>query len=212
MGWLDDSGHFVSFRGDEWNVTKRVMVIALSKKKSTLYMTTDPGNVVVVAAANDDASLWHNKLGWVRKGGKNCCQMVSCHNLRILNFDMCKSFIMGKQKKPSFLTGNRTLKSTKLELVHTNLWGPSPVASLDGSRYYITFIDNCNRKVWVYFLKNKSNVFATFKMWKSMVETRTGLKLKCWRSNNGGEYIDGKDYSWNTTVEWCCWAHEQNHK
>jgi hypothetical protein len=84
----------------------------------------------------------------------------------------------------------RTPKSGKLELVHTDLWGPAPVASLGGSRYYITFIDDSSRKVWVYFLKNKSDVFETFKKWKAMVETETDLKLKCLRSDNGGEYAD----------------------
>ena len=91
----------------------------------------------------------------------------------------------------SFLKINKTPKAKKLELVHTDLWGPSLVASLGGSRYYITFIDDLSRKVWVYFLKNKSDVFETFKKWKAMVETETGLKVKCWRSDNGGEYIVG---------------------
>ena len=77
-----------------------------------------------------------------------------------------------------------------MELVHTDLWGPSPVASLGGSRYYITLIDDSSRKAWVYFLKNKSNVFETFKKWKAMVETKTGLKVKCLRSDNGGKYIN----------------------
>ena len=45
--------------------------------------------------------------------------------------------------------------------------------------------------MWVYFLKNKSDVFETFKKWKAMVETEIGLKVKCLRSDNGGEYIDG---------------------
>ena len=40
-------------------------------------------------------------------------------------------------------------------------------------------------------MKNKSNVFETFKKWKAMVETEIGLKVKCLRSDNGGEYIDG---------------------
>ena len=40
-------------------------------------------------------------------------------------------------------------------------------------------------------MKNKSDVFETFKKWKVMVETETGLKVKCLRSDNGGEYIDG---------------------
>ena len=66
---------------------------------------------------------------------------------------------------------SRTPKAEKLELIHTNLWGPSLVASLGGSRYNITFIDDSSKKVWVYFLKNKSDVFVTFKKWKAMVET-----------------------------------------
>ena len=111
--------------------------------------------------------------------------------MKSINFDMCESCILGKQKNVSFLKTGRTLKAEKLELVHTNLWGPSSVLSLKGSRYYITFIDDSSRKVWVYFLKNKSNVFETFKKWKVMIETETGLKIKCFRSDNGGEYIDG---------------------
>ena len=43
----------------------------------------------------------------------------------------------------------------------------------------------------IYFLKNKSEVFDTFKIWKARIETEIGLKLKCLRSDNGGEYIDG---------------------
>ena len=92
--------------------------------------------------------------------------------LKNVHFDMCESCIMGKQKKLSFLTGDRKLRATKLDLVHTDLWGPSLVASLGGSQYYITFIDDYSRKVWVYFLKNKSDVLDTFKRWKAMVETK----------------------------------------
>ena len=66
--------------------------------------------------------------------------------LKYIDFDMCESCILGKQKNVSFLKTGRTPKAEKLELVHTDLWGP-PVASLRGSRYYITFIDDSSRKV-----------------------------------------------------------------
>ncbi|KAE8668800.1 TBC1 domain family member 15-like [Hibiscus syriacus] len=56
------------------------------------------------------------------------------------------------------------------------------------SLYYITFIDDSTRKVWVYFLKKKSEVFDTFRKWKVMVENESGLKVKRLRSDNGGEY------------------------
>ena len=111
--------------------------------------------------------------------------------LKFIDFDMCETYILGEQKKVSFLKIGKTPKAEKLELVYTNLWGPSPVASHGGSRYYITFIDESSRKVWVYFLKNKSDVFEIFKKWKAMIETETCLKVKYLRSDNGGEYIDG---------------------
>ena len=77
-----------------------------------------------------------------------------------------------------------------LELLHTNLWGAAQVQSLGGSRDYVTFIGYATRKKWVYCIRLKSDVFATFKKWKDLVENETGKRLKCLRSDNGGE-----DYS-----------------
>ena len=41
----------------------------------------------------------------------------------------------------------------------------------------------------VYFMKNKFDVFDTFKRWRAMVENETNLKVKCLKFDNGGEYI-----------------------
>ncbi|RVW83244.1 Retrovirus-related Pol polyprotein from transposon TNT 1-94 [Vitis vinifera] len=167
VGQLDDEGHAILFVGGTWKVTKGARVLARGKKTGTLYMTSCPRDTIAVADASTDTSLWHRRLGHMSEKGMK--------------------MLLSKGKLPEL----KTPKAEKLELVHTDLWGPSPVASLGGSRYYITFIDDSSRKVWVYFLKNKSDVFETFKKWKAMVETETGLKVKCLRSDNGGEYIDG---------------------
>ena len=166
--------------------------MARGKKTSTLYMTSSLRDIIAVADASTDTSLWHYRLGHMsEKGMKMLLSKGKLLELKSIAFDMCESRILGKQKNVSFLKTDRTPKAEKLELVHTDLWGPSSVASLGGSRYYITFIDDSSRKVWVYFLKNKSEVFETFKKWKAMVETETSLKVKCLRSDNGREYIDG---------------------
>ncbi|PON74499.1 Ribonuclease H-like domain containing protein [Parasponia andersonii] len=83
--------------------------------------------------------------------------------LKSVEHSLCESCIFGKQRRVSFLKGRREPKAAKLELVHIDVWGPSPVTSLGGSRYYVTFIEDSSRKVWVYFLKNKSDVYDTFK-------------------------------------------------
>ena len=191
VGQLDDEEHAILFVSGTWKVTKGVKVLARRKKIGTLYMTSSPRDTIAVAEASADTSLWHRRLGHIsEKGMKMLLSKGKLAELKSVDFDICESCILGKQKNVSFLKTGRTSKAKKLELVHTDLWGPSLVASLKGSRYYITFIDDSSRKVCVYFLKNKSDVFETFKKWKAMVETKTSLKVKCLRSNNGGEYID----------------------
>ena len=91
-------------------------------------------------------------------------------DLKSIDIGLCEDCIMEKQKKVTFSKAGRSSKLGKLELVHTDVWRLAPIRSLGGSLYYITFIDDSTRKVWVYFLKNKSDVFSTFVKWKAEVE------------------------------------------
>jgi len=65
--------------------------------------------------------------------------------------------------------------------------GLAQVSSLGGSHYYATFIDDAAKKTWVYYIRQKFDVFDTFKKWKALVENETRNMLKWVRSNNGGE-------------------------
>ena len=42
--------------------------------------------------------------------------------------------------------------------------------------------------VWVYFLRYKSDALNCFRKFKSMVELQSGHKVKCLRSDRGGEF------------------------
>ena len=122
--------------------------MARGKKIGTLYMTSNPKDTIAVVNASTDTSLWHCRLGHMsEKGMKMLLSKEILPELKSIDFDMCESCILGKQKNVSFLKTSKTPKAEKLELVHTDLWGPSPVASLGGLRYYITFIDDSSRKV-----------------------------------------------------------------
>ena len=61
-------------------------------------MTTESSNVVVVTATNDDASLWHNKLGHIsQKEMKEFLSKGKLPLLKNVHFDICESYIMGKK-------------------------------------------------------------------------------------------------------------------
>jgi len=108
--------------------------------------------------------------------------------LKHVDLEFCENCAYGKQKRVIFLRVGKEKKSEKLELVHTSVWGPAQVSSLDGSHYYVTFIDDATRKNSIYCIRNTFDVFDTFKKWKALVENETGKRLKSHRSDNGGEY------------------------
>ena len=60
--------------------------------------------------------------------------------------------------------------------------------SLNGAEYFLSFIDDKTRYVWVCILKTKDQVFEKFLEWKSMAERSTGKKLQILRTDNGGEF------------------------
>nr|CAN80991.1 hypothetical protein VITISV_021529 [Vitis vinifera] len=135
VGQLDDEGHAILFVGGTWKVTKGARILARGKKTGTLYMTSCPRDTIAVADASTDTSLWHRRLGHMsEKEMKMLLSKGKLSELKSIDFDMCESYILGKQKMMSFLKTGRTPKVEKLELVHTDLWGPSPIASLGGSR------------------------------------------------------------------------------
>ena len=63
-----------------------------------------------------------------------------------------------------------------------------PHQSLGGASYFVSFIDDSTRKVWAYPIRTKDRVSSIFSDWLPMVENQTGRKLKCLRTDNGGEF------------------------
>jgi hypothetical protein len=72
--------------------------------------------------------------------------------------------------------------------VHTDLVGPTTTKGLKCEKYFMLLVDDYTRMTAVCFLKNKSEAFENFKIYKEMVENEMDSKIKCLRSDNGGEF------------------------
>ncbi|KAK3030464.1 hypothetical protein RJ639_039149 [Escallonia herrerae] len=104
--------------------------------------------------------------------------------------DFCEHCVFGKQCRVKFSLAVHTTKGT-VDYIHSDLWGPCTVLSKGCGRYMLTFIDDFSRKVWVYILKKKSNVFVQWKQFKMTIEKQTDKESKCLRTDNGMEfYLD----------------------
>jgi transposase InsO family protein len=100
---------------------------------------------------------------------------------------ICKGCAQGKNVKKPFPSSDSKAKGA-LDIIHSDVCGPMPVASLSRYVYYVSFIDDFSRKTWIYFLKAKSEVFNKFKEFKALVENLSEKKIKILRSDNGGEF------------------------
>src|SRR5882724_12218394 len=76
--------------------------------------------------------------------------------------------------------------------VHTDVWGPSPVKSLGGKLYYISFTDDKTRYTRVYLLALKSEAFKAYLSFEAWLKTQHNAKIKRLRSDRGGEYLSNE--------------------
>uniref|UniRef100_A0A2N9I6R9 Integrase catalytic domain-containing protein n=1 Tax=Fagus sylvatica TaxID=28930 RepID=A0A2N9I6R9_FAGSY len=196
LGTLDSKGYSYKSENGIMKVSKGAMVVMTGQKISSnvyklLGNTILGGVAAVVESEDDDTLLWHMRLGHISERG-----MRELHKRNLLTgiksckLDFCKYCIMGKQCRVRFKTATHKTKGI-LDYVHSDIWGPVRTPSKGGAQYFMSFIDDYSRKAWVYFLKNKSEAFAKFKIWKAEVENQTGRKIKCLRTDNGTEYRDG---------------------
>lgn len=125
----------------------------------------------------DSFTLWHNRLGHpasrVVSSILQDCNIVAPNKK---NLSVCKACCYGKfHKSPS--PTSTSIYQFPLELIHTDLWGPAPVVSSSGFRYYVHFTDSCTRFCWMYLLKQKSDVFKAFLDFKASAELQLQRKI-----------------------------------
>ncbi|GJR68618.1 putative RNA-directed DNA polymerase [Tanacetum coccineum] len=106
-----------------------------------------------------------------------------------INLKKCSYCLAGKQPRLAFKSRSPFRMENTLDQVHSDVCGPIKTKTLGGCSYFVTFIDDHSRKVWVYTLKTKDQVLDMFKQFHALVERQTMKKLKCIRTDNGGEYI-----------------------
>ena len=139
--------------------------------------------------------LWHRRLGHI--GMDRLKQLSSgtlVHGLRLKSAiphdaSLCESCLAGKQHRTAMPKSVISRATVPLELVHSDLHGPTHVAAQGGYRYWVVFIDDATRYRMAYKLKKKSDTFAAFQAFKIFAEAQTGHRIKGLHEDKGGEYM-----------------------
>ncbi|GKE97615.1 retrotransposon protein, putative, ty1-copia subclass, partial [Tanacetum coccineum] len=144
----------------------------------------------------DFTYLWHCRLAHI---SKKCIEKMQQEGILKStddeSFDQCVSCLSDKMTRKLF--PHRPERATGLlRIIHTDVCSPLRHVSREGASYFITFTDDYSRYGYVYLLKNKHEVFETFKVFKNEVENQLRKTIKALRSDQCGKYIsqEFKDY------------------
>ena len=95
-----------------------------------------------VATKKDNTTLWRMRLGHMSERGLRVLHSKGIlSGIKHCNLNVCKFCIMDRQSRVAFTT---LVYKTKclLNLIHANVWGPSPVIFIGGACYDVTFTDD----------------------------------------------------------------------
>lgn len=203
VGQLMEHGYDIIFKGTTCIFDKppsRRLIAKIERTKNRMFPLNLRSAILSQSFSHnvssmDESQLWHCRFGHLPFKSLSLLQKQSMvKGLPVLKDldNQCESCILGKHKRDSFPSSSNRAKE-HLELVHTDLCGPMQTQSIGGSSYFLTFIDDFSRKIWIYFLKNKSDTFSKFKQFKAEAEKQSAKYIKVLRSDRGGEY-NSKDF------------------
>jgi hypothetical protein len=189
-----DQGHKVTFDSQKCEIRKEgsgKLIATAARTSSNIYVLSEIGNEKCCLGKEDESWLWHRRMGHIhfdnlvkvskREAVREIPQITKPTNT------LCKHCQQGKQTKTRFKS--KEYSTTRpLEIVHTDLVGPTTTKGLKGEKYFMLLVDDYTRMTAVFFLKNKSEAFENFKIYKEMVENEMDSKIKCLRYDNGGEF------------------------
>ncbi|GMF66379.1 unnamed protein product [Phytophthora lilii] len=179
----------LSFRGR--SIARIPRIGKLFALEARLALVEEANQAVVSQEHGSD--VWHARLGHVT-AKKQKLISVAYEDLKIRDDDgtgLCEGCAKGKMSASSFShkSGSVIKSYAPFEIVHSDVMGPfKPNSKGGGGQYIVTFIDDFSRFVQVYLIASKNLVFQRFVEFTALVKTQYRQRVKCIRTDNGGEY------------------------
>ena len=83
--------------------------------------------------------------------------------------NMCPECQMAKNHDLPF-KNSTSISLHPLDLIFTDVWGPALVLSTTGAKYYVSFLDDYSKFLWLFPIQLKSDVERVFLNFQTYVE------------------------------------------
>jgi transposase InsO family protein len=159
----------------------------------TFYEFIEPDYALLLTHVDESSRIWHERFRHLNfRYMQQLSKQGMVDGLPDIHFSkgICEGCVLGKHPPDNFDKGKTQKASSPLDLIHSDLMGHFTNPSISKTKYVLIFVDDFSHFTWIYFLRQKSEVFQHLKDFKALVETQSGKKIKILRSDNGGEYVN----------------------
>ncbi|KAK8933736.1 hypothetical protein KSP39_PZI015982 [Platanthera zijinensis] len=140
-------------------------------------------------SAISTADLWHRRLGHLSSNRlQSVIRSGALGRVSPSPLSVCTGCRLSKHLALPF-TSSASQTTAPFDLVHSDIWGPAPIASHSGYLYYVSFIDDFSRCAWVYLLRNRSEIPDVYHSFTTMLHTQFGRRIKLFRSDCAQEFL-----------------------
>ncbi|CAM8878685.1 unnamed protein product [Rhodiola kirilowii] len=172
-------------------------ILEIGKFNGGLYLFQPPQIPVpskFASATGKDISpdIWHLRLGHMpfdsMKTLLNKNLLIGKNSKTHKHCDVCH---LAKQSRLKFPISHHS-SAKVFDLIHCDLWGPFNTSTMNGSKYFLTIVDDKSRCTWTYLLKTKNEAPDYLIQFYELILTQFGHKIKVLRSDNGTEFFNEK--------------------
>ncbi|KAK2922958.1 Ribonuclease H superfamily [Fusarium oxysporum f. sp. vasinfectum] len=165
---LEKKGAEVVFRNGKAVVTNKGKVVLTATRISGVYVVDEvedrPFQTALASFSVGDPRLhlWHERLAHLgERNIKRLMKMSTGIRPDDSTSNPCGACVQGKLRECPHV---RPIKkgTYPLECIHADIAGPFPEVGVDGSRYWVCFIDDFTQMSWVYPVKERSEFEECF--------------------------------------------------
>ena len=185
-----DRHKIVSVENDSWTLSTHSGLIKLPFDSTSGLFLLQPstpssvdGTILVTRSSTETTMLWHHRLGHT---SHDKLRILRRHS-NLFDFPMsrqaisahadCDTCRRSKAKVLPYSKRKLPKADRPLQRVHTDIWGPINIPTISGHVYFISFTDECARKIFTYLMRSRSELYSVYEELRRDVRTRYKIEI-----------------------------------
>ena len=104
---------------------------------------------------------------------------------------ICDACQLAKSKRQSYPYMDLRCQAP-FQLIHCDIWGPSPQIDINGFRWFLVCVDDHSKFFWLYLIRHKTEVTKILKNRRQSIKRQYGVNAQGFRTDNAKDFCNNE--------------------